>query len=240
MSSSIVLVTGANKGIGKEIARQLGKQGHTVIIGARDDAAGAAAVAELVADGVNAVAVRLDVTRREDADAVAAFIAAKYGRLDVLVNNAGIALDWDGTPMTADKMRRTYEANVIGPWQVTEAMVPLLGKSADARVINHSSILGSITLAETAWQQMGTMMTEGYSTSKAALDMLTVIQSQTLRNKGIAVTAAHPGWVKTELGGDGATMEVADGASTVVTLATQPRATFPDAQLVHRGERLPW
>jgi NAD(P)-dependent dehydrogenase (short-subunit alcohol dehydrogenase family) len=240
MSNAIVLVTGANKGIGKEIARQLGKQGHTVIIGARDEAAGAAAVRELVADGVAAVAVRLDVTRPADIDAAAAFITTKYGKLDVLVNNAGIALDWDGTPMTADKMRRTYEANVIGPWQVTEAMLPLLEKSADARVINHSSILGSITLAETAWAQMGTMMTEGYSTSKAALDMLTVIQSQRLKDKKIAVAAAHPGWVKTELGGEGATMEIADGASTVVTLATQPRATFPHAQLVHRGDRLPW
>jgi NAD(P)-dependent dehydrogenase (short-subunit alcohol dehydrogenase family) len=84
------------------------------------------------------------------------------------------------------------------------------------------------------------MMTEGYSTSKAALDMLTVIQSQRLKDKKIAVAAAHPGWVKTELGGEGATMEIADGASTVVTLATQPRATFPHAQLVHRGDRLPW
>jgi NAD(P)-dependent dehydrogenase (short-subunit alcohol dehydrogenase family) len=240
MSNRIVLVTGANKGIGKEIARQLGKQGDTVIVGARDEAAGAAAVAELVAEGATAVAVRLDVTNTADITAAAAFIGAKYGHLDVLVNNAGIALDWDGTPMTADKMRRTYEANVIGPWQVTDAMLPLLAKSADARVINHSSILGSITLAETAWQQMGSMMTEGYSTSKAALDMLTVIQSQTLKSKGIAVAAAHPGWVKTELGGDGATMEVVDGASTVVTLATQPRATFPHAQLVHRGDRLPW
>lgn len=240
MSKQVVLVTGANKGIGKEIARQLGQQGHTVIVGARNEAAGAAAVAELVATGADAVAVRLDVTRPADIEAAAAFIAAKYGRLDVLVNNAGIALDWDGTPMTADKMRRTYEANVIGPWQVTEAMVSLLEKSADARVINHSSILGSITIAETAWDQVGSMATEGYSTSKAALDMLTVIQSQRLKSKGIAVTAAHPGWVKTELGGDGATMEVVDGAATVVTLATQPRATFPHAQLVHRGERLPW
>lgn len=240
MSSQIVLVTGANKGIGKEIARQLGKQGHTVIVGARNEAAGAEAVAELVAAGVTAVAVRLDVTRQADIEAAAAFIRAKYGRLDVLVNNAGIALDWDGTPMNADKMRRTYEANVIGPWQVTEVMLPLLEQSADARVINHSSILGSITMAETAWAQVGPMMTEGYSTSKAALDMLTVIQSQRLKDKRIAVAAAHPGWVKTELGGDGATMEVVDGASTVVTLATQPRATFPHAQLVHNGDRLPW
>ncbi|HEY1098890.1 MAG TPA: SDR family NAD(P)-dependent oxidoreductase, partial [Myxococcota bacterium] len=111
-TQKIVLVTGANKGLGKEIARQLGSQGFTVVVGARDVAAGAAAVGELVAAGIDAVTVKLDTTSADDVAAAAAFVQQRFGRLDVLVNNAGIALDWDGTPMTADKLRRTYEVNV--------------------------------------------------------------------------------------------------------------------------------
>jgi NAD(P)-dependent dehydrogenase (short-subunit alcohol dehydrogenase family) len=222
-TQKIALVTGANKGLGKEIARQLGKQGFTVIVGARDEAAGKKAVDELAKDGVTAEAIKLEVTNPDHVASAAKFIGDKYGKLDLLVNNAGISLDWDGTPMTADKMRKTYEVNVIGQWQVTEGFVPLLSKSDDARVINHSSILGSISSAEKMWEQMGAMCGEAYSTSKAALDMLTLITSNKLKPKNIFVTAAHPGWVKTDLGSDAAPMDVTDGAKTAVALATMPR-----------------
>ena len=118
--------------------------------------------------------------------------------------------------------------------------MPLLSRSDDARVINHSSMLGSIGAAETMWEQVGDFMAVGYSTSKAGLNMLTMIQSKTLANKGIAVAAAHPGWVKTDLGTQAAPMEVDEGASTVVDLVTVARDQFPHGQLRHKGERLPW
>jgi NAD(P)-dependent dehydrogenase (short-subunit alcohol dehydrogenase family) len=118
--------------------------------------------------------------------------------------------------------------------------VSLLSVSDDARVINLSSQLGSIDAAENMWQYISSFMTVGYATSKAGLNMLTQIQSKTLADKGIAVAAAHPGWVKTDLGSDAAPMEVEEGASTVVSLVTIARNQFPNGQLVHKGERIAW
>lgn len=113
-------------------------------------------------------------------------------------------------------------------------------RSADARVINQSSMLGSLGNAESLWEQVGGFMAVGYSTSKAGLNMLTLIQSKTLAGKGIAVAAAHPGWVKTDLGTQAAPLEVDEGASTVVDLVTMAREKFPNGQLWHKGARMPW
>lgn len=239
-NTRVALITGANKGLGKEIGRQLGARGYTVVLAARSKQAGDAAAAELVAAGSAARAVVLDVTRAEDIRAVAAFVEATFGKLDVLVNNAGIAVEWDGKPTDADKVRRTLEVNLVAPFAITEALVPLLARSDDARVINHSSMLGSIGTAEAAWEHVASFMAVGYSTSKAGLNMLTVIQSKTLATQGIAVAAAHPGWVKTDLGTQAAPLEVDEGAGTVVELVTMARDRFPHGQLWHKGERLPW
>lgn len=239
-AKKVAVITGANKGLGKEIARQLGKLGFTVVVGSRDEAAGRVAVDDLKKDGVDAVAVRLEVTNPDHVASAAKFVADRFGKVDVLVNNAGISLDWDGSAMTADKLRKTYEANAIAPFVVSEAFLPLLAKSDDARLINHSSILGSIGSFEKQWANMEGFATEAYAMSKAAMNMLTVIQSGKLKGKGIAVAAAHPGWVQTDLGGEGAPLDVVTGAKTVVGLATMPRAQFPHASLTHLGERLPW
>jgi NAD(P)-dependent dehydrogenase (short-subunit alcohol dehydrogenase family) len=239
-NGKVALVTGANKGLGKEIARQLGSLGYTVVITSRDEGAGRAVADELVRSGQDAHAVRLEVTNPEQIAAVAAYLDKTFGKLDVLVNNAGIALEWDGKPTSAEKIRRTLEVNVVAPFAITEALVPLLSRSDDARVINHSSMLGSMGMAEKMWAQVGGFMSVGYSTSKAALNMLSLIQSKTLAGKKIAVAAAHPGWVKTDLGSQAAPMEVEDGARTVVGLVTVPREKFPHGQLQHQGERLPW
>ncbi|MFZ4457161.1 MAG: SDR family oxidoreductase [Bacteroidales bacterium] len=234
------MITGANKGIGKEIARQLGLLGYTIVLTARDQNAGAKAVEELVALGCDAHTVPLEVTSADDISNLVKYFEKNYGKLDVLVNNAGIAIEWDGEPTNSEKIRRTLEVNLIAPYAITEALVPLLSVSDDARVINHSSQLGSIDAAENMWQYISSFMTVGYSTSKAGLNMLTQIQSKTLADKGIAVAAAHPGWVKTDLGSDAAPMEVEEGASTVVRLVTIDREQFPHGQLVHEGERIPW
>lgn len=239
-NGKIVLITGGNKGLGKEIGRQLGLLGYTVVLTARDKKAGAAAVAYLVSLGCDAHTVQLEVTNPDDIEKCVNYLKTTFGKLDVLVNNAGIALEWDGKPTNADKVRRTLEVNLIAPYAITEALVPLLSLSDDARVINQSSQLGSIDAAENMWQYISDFMTVGYATSKAGLNMLTQIQSKTLDVKGIVVAAAHPGWVKTDLGTDAAPMEVEEGASTVVSLVTVPRDKFPNGQLVHKNDRIPW
>jgi NAD(P)-dependent dehydrogenase (short-subunit alcohol dehydrogenase family) len=240
INGKVVLISGGNKGLGKEIGRQLGLLGYMVVLTARDKQAGAAAVAELVSLGCDAHTVQLDVTSPNDIDKCVNYLKTTFGKLDVLVNNAGIALEWDGQPTNSEKVRRTLEINLIAPYAITEALVPLLSLSDDARVINHSSQLGSIDAAEKMWQYISGFMTVGYATSKACLNMLTQIQSKTLEVKGIAVAAAHPGWVKTDLGTDAAPMEVEEGASTVVSLVTIARDQFPHGQLVHKGTRIPW
>jgi NAD(P)-dependent dehydrogenase (short-subunit alcohol dehydrogenase family) len=239
-NEKVALITGANKGIGKEIARQLGLLGYTVVLTARDQKAGAAAAEELIAQGCDAHTVALEVTSATDITLLATYIEKNFGKLDVLVNNAGIALEWDGKPTTPEKIRKTLEVNLIAPYAITDTMVPLLARSDDARVINHSSQLGSIDAAEKNWEYISNFMTVGYSTSKAGLNMLTQIQSKTLKDKGIAIAAAHPGWVKTDLGSDAAPMEVSEGAGTVVSLVTMARDQFPHGQLVHKGVRIPW
>ncbi|MCA9939812.1 MAG: SDR family NAD(P)-dependent oxidoreductase [Anaerolineales bacterium] len=239
-NGKVVLITGANKGLGKEIGRQLGALGYTVILTARDEQAGDAAAAELVAAGYDAHTVRLEVTNPDDIANLVDYVETTFGKLDVLVNNAGVALEWDGNPTNADKVRRTLEINLVAPYAITEALMPLLSRSDDARVINQSSMLGSIGTAENAWDQVGGFMSIGYSTSKAGLNMLTLIQSKTLASKGIAAAAAHPGWVKTDLGTDAAPMEVGEGAKTVVDLVTVARDQFPNGQLQHLGARMTW
>ncbi|MEI7675934.1 MAG: SDR family oxidoreductase [Bacteroidales bacterium] len=239
-NGKVVLITGANKGIGKEIARQLGVLGYTVVLAARDQKAGTKVVEELIAAGCDAHTVPLEVTSADDIANLATYLEKNYGKLDVLVNNAGIAIEWDGKPTNSEKIRRTLEVNLIAPYAITEALVSLLSVSDDARVINLSSQLGSIDAAENMWQYISTFMTVGYATSKAGLNMLTQIQSKTLEEKGIVVAAAHPGWVKTDLGTDTAPMEVEEGASTVVSLVTIDRNQFPNGQLVHNGERIAW
>lgn len=238
--SKIVLVTGGNKGLGKEIARQLGLKGFTVVISARNMDLGKVAVEDLKSAGCDAHLVKLEVSNAADVAALPAYFESDFGGIDVLINNAGIALEWDGQPTNVDKVRRSLEINLVAPYAISEALQPVLVKSSDARIINHSSALGSIGIAQNDWGNVATFMTVGYSCSKAGLNMLTQIQAQSWADRGIAVAAAHPGWAKTDLGSDAAPMEVAEGAETVVELASMPREEFPVGQLVHKGKALPW
>jgi NAD(P)-dependent dehydrogenase (short-subunit alcohol dehydrogenase family) len=231
----VALITGANKGLGLEIARQLGQQGFTVVLGARQGKA-AAPAAELRAQGIDAHEVELDVTNARDIAMLPTFFGTQFGRLDVLVNNAGVQLD-EGPEVSPDALRQTYEANVIGPYAITQALLPLLRQAPAGRIVNQSSILGSLTAISQG--QGGSWATPGYTSSKAALNMLTVVLAQQLADTAIKVNAAHPGWVKTDLGGENAPLSVAEGAQTAVRLALLP-ANGPTGGYFHGTEHLPW
>jgi NAD(P)-dependent dehydrogenase (short-subunit alcohol dehydrogenase family) len=236
----IALITGANKGIGKEIARQLGAQGLTVLIGARDEGRGAEAAAELTKEGINAHAVPLDVTDRASIDAAAKMIESDYGRLDVLVNNAGIALD--GGPasvLDVDTLRRTYETNVFGVVAVTKALLPLLKKSDAGRIVNMSSGLGSLTQnSDPEWMFAG-VKPLAYNSSKAALNMITVIFAAELKDTPIKVNAADPGFTATDLNQHQGTRTVEQGATAAVRLATLP-ADGPTGGYFDEDGAVPW
>jgi NAD(P)-dependent dehydrogenase (short-subunit alcohol dehydrogenase family) len=231
----VALITGANKGLGLEIARQLGQQGLTVVLGARQGKAAAPAAA-LRAEGLDAHEVELDVTNAQDIATLPTFFETQFGRLDVLVNNAGVQLD-EGADVSPDTLRQTYEANVIGPYAITQALLPLLKQAPAGRIVNQSSILGSLTAISQG--QGGSWATPGYTSSKAALNMLTVVLAQHLADTNIKVNAAHPGWVKTDLGGDNAPLSVAEGAKTAVRLALLP-TDGPTGGYFHDSEHLPW
>lgn len=239
----IALITGANKGLGLETSRQLGKLGITVLVGARDRAKGEAAVQQLKSDGIDARAVKLDVNRPADHVAVSGLIEKEFGRLDILVNNAAVMNDGrDGneTSTTSQQvLRETFETNFFAVVGLTQILLPLLKKSAAARIVNLSSILGSNTLHATPGSPIYSAKTFAYDASKAALNSFTIHLAHELRKTKIKVNSAHPGWVKTEMGGEGATMELEDGAKTSVELATLSE-DGPTGGYFHMGEALPW
>jgi NAD(P)-dependent dehydrogenase (short-subunit alcohol dehydrogenase family) len=242
-TKKVALITGANKGIGLETARQLGKLGITVLVGARDQAKGEAAVAELKKDGVEARAVKLDVDSSADYEAVRKLIEKDYGRLDILINNAGIMIDnrkGNETSKTSqDVLRKTFNTNFFAVVGLTQALLPLLKKSLGGRIVNLSSILGSNTLHATPGSFIYDAKTFAYDASKAALNSFTIHLAHELKDTKIKVNSAHPGWVKTEMGGEGAQLDVETGAKTSVELATL-QDSGPNGAYVHLGKPLPW
>ena len=236
----IALITGANKGIGKEIARQLAAQGLTVLIGARDEGRGAAAAAELTKEGIHARAIVLDVTDQAGIDAATHQIERAYGKLDVLVNNAGIALDsGPASELDLDTLRRTYETNVFGVFAVTKAMLPLLKKSEAGRIVNLSSGLGSLTQNSDPNWQFAFAKPLAYNSSKAALNMMTVIFADELKDTPIKVNAADPGYTATDLNQHSGPRTVEQGATAAVRLATLP-ADGPTGGYFDEDGTVPW
>jgi NAD(P)-dependent dehydrogenase (short-subunit alcohol dehydrogenase family) len=242
---SVALITGANKGLGLEIARQLGRQGVRVVIGSRSPSSGEAAAATLAAEDIDAKSVKLDVVSAADIAALPDFFAKNYGRLDILVNNAGVNVEGSGWmtstagSITLDQLRRTFETNLFGVVTVTQALLPLLKASPQGRIVNHSSILGSLTLHSDPKSPIYKTKMFGYDASKSALNAFTVHLAYELKGTKVKVNSAHPGWVKTDLGTDAAPMEVPDGARTAVWLATLPE-DGPTGGFFHDGARLPW
>jgi len=240
-SKRIALITGANKGIGFEIARQIGQTGATVLLGARNKAAGEKAAATLGAEGIDARFVAIDVADYASIEASAGSITDGFGRLDILVNNAGINDPSDGPALTArlDAVERVLRTNFLGALAVTQAMLPLLRKSTAARIVNVSSGLGSLTLNGDPSYPYAAAKLIGYSASKAALNMLTVQLAYLLRDTAIKVNSADPGYTATDLNGHRGSQTVPEGAAEAIRLALLaddgPTGTYSDSKGI-----VPW
>lgn len=239
----IALITGANKGLGLEMARQLAKAGVTVVLAARDPQKGEAAAEKLRTEGLDVHFLKLDVNNKEDHAAAAAFLEKKYQRLDILINNAGISAEPLGTgkvsTTTADVIHRTFETNFFAPVALTQALLPLLKKSDAGRIVNMSSILGSQTLHADPKSQIYNAKSLSYDASKAALNSFTIHLAHELKDTKIKVNSAHPGWVKTDMGTDAAPLEIPEGGKTGVELALLDD-DGPTGGYFHLGNRLPW
>ncbi|MFG1811600.1 SDR family NAD(P)-dependent oxidoreductase [Streptomyces sp. NPDC049040] len=246
----VALVTGANKGIGRGVAGQLADLGMTVLIGARDPQRGEEAAEALRAAGADAHAVALDVTDQAAARAAAERIEERFGRLDVLVNNAGITGSGQVSPQDAhdqvpssvdlDMVRRVFETNVFGVIAVTNAMLPLLRRSPAPRIVNVSSHAASLALTSDLHGPFATLLpSAAYSPSKSAVTALTVQYANELRKDGILVNAAAPGYVDTDSNNHTGFLTVAQGAEVVVRLATLG-ADGPTAGFFGADGPLPW
>ncbi len=237
----IALITGANKGIGYELARQLGKEGITVLVGARNAELGGVAAGKLAAYGADAHFIELDVTQTETIAKAAQAIRERYGRLDILVNNAGIIDKADGPPSTADPeaVRRILDVNFFGVLAVTQAMLPLVRNSTAGRIVMLSSGLGSLTWnADPAWPFAAIKML-GYNGSKAILNMLTVQLAWELRDTPIKVNTVNPGYTATDLNGHSGTQTLEEGAAEAFRQALAP-AGAPTGGFFETGGVAPW
>ncbi|HEX7813739.1 SDR family NAD(P)-dependent oxidoreductase [Dyella sp.] len=214
-SQRVALVSGGNRGLGLEVARQLAAQGMTVLLGARNNAAGEKAARQLRHEGGDVVAVKLDVTSDEDVASLAALVDRDYQRLDILVNNAGAFFDVDKRASTADlaMVRNALDVNLLGAWRLTEALLPLMQRHNYGRIVNVSSSCGTI--------ENDSDNCPAYRISKTALNGYTRMLAAELKGSGVLVNAVCPGWVATDMGGSGG-RPVKDGAEGIVWAACLP------------------
>jgi NAD(P)-dependent dehydrogenase (short-subunit alcohol dehydrogenase family) len=239
-NKSVALVTGANKGIGLEIAKQLATRGYVVLLAARDRSRGEAAAKEVRANAHDVRAITLDVADAVSIAALPRAIEESEGRLDVLVNNAGVFLDMGTMPGSLDltKLRQTFDTNFFGAVAVTQAVLPLLKRSPAGRIVNLSSTLGSLTM--TARPNFGLNgIGLAYQASKTALNMFTVLLAKELKDTTIKVNSVCPGWVRTDMGSAAAPLSVEQGADTPVWLATLP-ADGPTGGFFHARKPMAW
>lgn len=247
-SKTVAFVTGANRGIGFQTALSLAEKGVHVIIGARDDQQGQAAAKKLKDKNLSADYIVFNVDNTKDHDSAANYFAETFGRLDILVNNAGVLLDPTtgvGGPanntstISNDVLQKTFNTNFFSIVSLTQKLLPLIRKSTAGRIVNLSSILGSLGLHTDNASPIYDSKLFAYNASKTALNAFTVHLAHELKDTNIKVNSAHPGWVKTDMGGAAAPMEITDGAKTSVHLATLA-ANGPTGGFFHAGEPLPW
>jgi len=239
----VALITGANRGIGFETAKQLGEKGVTVVLASRNLSDAEQAAAKLKASGIDAHPIKLDVSSAEDRTATANKIEKDFGKLDILINNAGVASSHGFAPVvietSEEELQKIFGTNVFSVVAVTRELLPLLKKSPAGRIVNLSSILGSSALHADPNSPIYNFKSFAYDASKSALNAFTTHLAWELKDTPIKVNSAHPGWVKTEMGTDAAPMEIPEGAKTSVELALLgPEG--PNGHFIHMGQDLPW
>ena len=231
MADKLALITGANRGLGLETARQLGQQGFTVVLGCRTEEKGAIAADTLRNEGLEAIPLELDVSSADSIEAAAQSLANKVDSLDVLVNNAAVHYDSWQQAITVDFniVEEAWTTNLLGPWRVTTAFLSLLRKSSAPRIVNVSSEGGSLA-------SMGAG-TPAYSVTKAGLNALTRTMAAELEGEGFLVNAVCPGWTATDMGGGG--RPVPEGAKSIVWAALLEQ-DGPTGGFFRDGKPLPW
>jgi NAD(P)-dependent dehydrogenase (short-subunit alcohol dehydrogenase family) len=240
-TNKIALITGANKGIGFEVARQLGKQNCTVLIGARDSKLGEASAAKLKKEGIDARFVKLDVTNRGTIEAARGQIEKEFGQIDILINNAGINDPGDGPPskVDLDAANRVMQTNFIGALAVAQLMLPLVRKSAAGNIVNVSSELGSITGHSDPNWKFAPVKFIAYCASKSAMNMLTVQLAYELRDTKIKVNSVNPGYTATDLNNNQGPQTIEEGAAETVRVAMLGD-DGPRGQFLETGGTIPW
>jgi NAD(P)-dependent dehydrogenase (short-subunit alcohol dehydrogenase family) len=239
--SKVALVTGANKGIGYEIARGLAGKGMTVLLGCRDLGRAEAARERLKQQKLDVVSLLLDVTRAESISAATAHINSTYGKLDVLINNAGIAKEWGSKPSNIDMaaVREIYETNLFGAIATVQAMLPLLLRSEAGRIVNVSSELGSLNLTTDPASPMSQFLALGYCSSKSALNAVTVQFANELKSTAMKVNAVCPGYVATDLNNNSGPRTPEQGAQIAIEMATIGE-DGPTGGYFNDNGRVPW
>ncbi|OKP86470.1 hypothetical protein A3844_13075 [Paenibacillus helianthi] len=236
-----VLITGANKGIGFETARQLGALGHRVLIGSRDEQRGSEAAAALTQEGIHAHFIQLDLQDQDSIAAAAQTIAKEYSGLDVLINNAGISLGGAAAPsqLPVNDLKATFETNFFGTIAVTRAMLPLLLQSPAGRIVNMSSGLGSLTFNSDPHHEHAQFNLLAYNSSKAAVNMATITFAKEFKDTPLKINSGDPGFTATDLNGFTGQRTVEQGAKIAVRLATLD-ADGPTGGFFDENGEVPW
>jgi len=248
MAGKVVLVTGGARGIGWETCLAVGRLGATVVVGARRIDQAESAADSLISRDLKAEGLALDVSSESDRQLAFEHLNQRYGRLDVLINNAGVWRESKDAATPSETLssqlspailRETFESNFFGPVFLTQKLLPLLRKSDAGRIVNVSSIRGSLTLLSDPSSPVSKNKTFAYDSSKTALNAFTVELADELRDTKIKVNAIHPGWVRTSMGSQEADLDVAEGARTSVLFACLPD-DGPTGGFFYLNERLPW
>jgi NAD(P)-dependent dehydrogenase (short-subunit alcohol dehydrogenase family) len=239
----VALITGANKGLGFETARQLGNLGYIIILGSRNKQRGELAAETLKNEGLTVYPVQLDLALAEHVAPVVQFIEENFGKLDLLINNAGMMSkeeSWIGNSVltvSEKELIKTFTTNFFGPFRLTRALIPLLAKGEDSRILNLSAKLASMSLQTAPRSEISNSKPFAYNASKTLLNQLTIHLAHALRREKIKVLSIYPGWVQTDMGGEKATYLPEEGANHIVMAATQEVKT---ASFLYKLDELTW